>query len=523
VSEGCLFGNNTVFILYGFYVRVKGDLTIVGQWFNPGTIMILWDDTTLMGVTAADGNGFFETTVTVPITSEGNHSIIIKDTTVKFVLNVQCLSVLDLVPPVADAGPNLTVNEDTTFTFNGSGSKDNKGIISYIWTFIDTLPKTLHGVNPEYVFSNPGVYHVTLNVTDVGGNWDTDELVVTVLDITMPIAEAGPDQIVNEDTWVTLNGSHSTDNKGVTLYVWTIVGDTVWTLTGAIVEHNFTNPGIYMVTLNITDAAGNWGADRLTVTILDVTRPVAEAGSNQTIVEGGTVNLNAYYSSDNVGIVVYEWDFGDGTNGSGLVVNHTYDYPWNYTVSLTVIDQAGNNDTDYTIITVLRNTDRDSIPDIFDNDDDGDGMPDAWEEKFGLNTLSSADASIDNDGDGLINLREFLDSTDPNDFFSPLKLWVIAVTLVPFIVVAIAAYFMARTTKVSKQEYVETEIAKFIEQFPDVKQLNPGYFNWKVAEIRQEAEKQFDELTKTGYTVVTRTPIRKRLNKALKKNPEKAN
>jgi PKD repeat protein len=521
VSEGHLFGNNTVFVLYGLYVRVKGDLTVAGRWFSPGTITILWDDTTLMGVATADGNGTFKTTVTVPITSEGNHSIFIRDSTVKFILKVQCFSVLDLVPPVVDAGPDLTVNEDATFSFDGSGSTDNKGIVSYEWTFIDTLPKTLHGVNPEYVFLNPGVYHVTLNVTDVGGNWVTDDLVVTVLDITKPVAEAGPDHIVNEDMWVTFNGTGSTDNKGISLYVWTIVGNTNWTLTGAIVEHFFIKPGVFTVTLNVSDAAGNWGTDELTVTVMDVTNPFAEAGVNQTIVEGGTVNFNACYSSDNIGIAAYEWDFGDGTYGSGMIVNHTYEYPWNYTIYLTVIDHAGNNDTDFTAITVLRDTDRDSIPNMLDSDDDGDGIPDVWEEKYGLNPLNSTDASMDNDGDGLINLREFLGNTNPNDFFSPLKLWVIAVTLIPVIVVAIAAYFMARTAKVSKQEYVEKEIAKFIKQFPDVKQLNPSYFNWKVAEIRQEAEKQYDELTKTGYIVATRTPIRERLNKALKKKPEK--
>jgi PKD repeat protein len=520
LSGDALFGNNTVYILYGLFVRVKGELTIVGQWFNPGSVRILWDDTTLMGVVTADGNGAFNTTVTVPITSEGNHSIFIRDSTVKFILKVQCFAVLDLVPPVADAGPDLTVNEDATFSFDGSGSTDNKGIASYDWTFIDASPKTLHGVNPEYVFSNPGVYRVTLNVIDIGGNWDTDVLVVTVLDVTKPVAEAGPDHIVNEDMWVTFNGTGSTDNKGISLYVWTIVGNTNLTLTGAIAEHYFIKPGVFTVTLNVSDAAGNWGTDELTVTVLDVTNPFAEAGVNQTIVEGGTVNFNACYSSDNVGIAAYEWDFGDVTYGSGMIVNHTYEYPWNYTVYLTVIDHAGNNDTDFTAVTVLRDTDRDSIPNMLDSDDDGDGMPDVWEGTYGLNPLNATDAVIDNDGDGLINLREFLGNTNPNDFFSPLKLWVVAVTSIPIIVVAIAVFYMARTAKVSKEEYIEKEIAKFVKQSPDIKELNPSYYSWKVAEIRQEAEKQYDELTKTGYTVVTKTPIRKRL-KAKKKKPEK--
>lgn len=519
VPEGKLFGNNTVFINYGLYVRVKGNLTIKGEWFNPGAIVVYWDDTTLIGNATADENGFFKVSVTVPITSVGNHNITIHDATVKFVLNVQCLSLLDTVPPVAEAGPDQTVNEDTTVFFNGSGSKDDKGIASYVWTFYDSGPKSLYGVNAQYTFSNPGIYHVTLNVTDLSGNWDSDELVVTVLDVTKPIAEAGPNQTVNENTLVTLNGTKSTDNVGVTSYTWTITENIVWTLIGVTVEHNFTKPGVFVVTLNVTDAAGNWGTDTLNVTVLDITKPVAEAGPDQTVIEGSEVKFYGGLSSDNVGIVAYEWNFGDGTYGSGSIVNHTYSQPGNYTVFLTVRDVAGNNTTDSVYITVLRDTDRDGIPDIIDNDKDGDGMPDSWEIKYGLNPLNSPDALIDNDGDGLTNLQEYLASTDPNNFFSPLTLWVIGVTLVPIIIIIIVVYLVSRTAKVSKEEYVQKEVIKFFQQFPDVKELNPGYYVWKTAEIRQEAEKQYDELSKTGYILVTRTSIRKRLAKALKKKP----
>jgi len=522
VPEGKLFGNNTVFINYGLYVRVKGNLTIKGEWFNPGTIMVYWDDTTLIGTATADENGFFKVSVTVPITSVGNHTITIHDATVKFVLNVLCLSLLDTVPPVAEAGPDQTVNEDTTVFFNGSDSKDDKGIASYVWTFYDAEPKSLYNVNVQYTFSNPGVYHVTLNVTDLGGNWDTDELVVTVLDVTKPIAEAGPNQTVNEDTLVTLNGTKSSDNVGITSYTWTITENIVWTLTGATVEQNFTKPGVFLVTLNVTDAAGNWGIDTLNVTVLDITKPVAEAGPDQTVTESSEVKFYGGLSSDNAGIVAYEWNFGDGTHRSGSIINHTYSQPGNYTVFLTVRDMAGNNATDSVYITVLRDTDRDGIPDINDNDKDGDGMPDSWEIKYGLNPLNSSDAPIDNDGDGLTNLQEYLSNTDPNNFFSPLQIWVIGVTVVPIIIIIVAVYLLGRTTKVSKEEYIKKEVAKIIQQFPDVKELNPGYYVWKVAEIRQEAEKQYDELSKTGYVLVTRTTIRKRFTKALKKEPRKS-
>jgi len=50
-------------------------------------------------------------------------------------------------------------------------------------------------------------------------------------------------------------------------------------------------------------------------------------------------------------------------------------------------------------------------------DTDGDGMPDDWEEKYGLNSIVN-DASGDLDGDGFINFQEYLSSTKPNDLNS---------------------------------------------------------------------------------------------------------
>ena len=48
-------------------------------------------------------------------------------------------------------------------------------------------------------------------------------------------------------------------------------------------------------------------------------------------------------------------------------------------------------------------------------DADGDGLPDAWEKKFGLNPNDPGDANADSDGDGFTNLEEFKAGTDPKD------------------------------------------------------------------------------------------------------------
>lgn len=439
--SGLLYGNDTNFVPDGLYIKVKSTLTITGKWFSPGTVNILWDGAREIGNATADENGVFKTTVTVPLTSEGLHYLLIRDAGVRFMFKAYCLPFVDVRPPVADAGPDQTVNEDTLVTLDGSRSTDDIGIDSYLWTFTDVTTKTLTGISPTYTFTTPGTYIITLKVTDVAGKWDTDELVITVLDVTAPVADAGPDQTVNEDAPVSLDGSNSADNVGVIGYIWTFVDAGTRILTGVKATYTFATPGAYTITLNVSDIVGYWATDTVVVTVLDVTNPIAQAGPNQTVAENTIVSFDASSSRDNVGIVSYEWDFGDGSSGTGSALNHTYTSPGNYTVILTVKDAARNSGTDSVLVTVLRDTDGDRIPDAFDIDDDNDGMPDIWEIENRLDPLNAADASRDNDGDGLTNLQEYSQGMDPNDYFSPLPSWVPAIVVVMLgVLVALIVY-----------------------------------------------------------------------------------
>jgi pectate lyase len=49
-------------------------------------------------------------------------------------------------------------------------------------------------------------------------------------------------------------------------------------------------------------------------------------------------------------------------------------------------------------------------------DTDGDGMPDEWELKYGLDPKDPSDGAKDSDGDGYTNLEEYLNGTDPTRF-----------------------------------------------------------------------------------------------------------
>ncbi len=61
-----------------------------------------------------------------------------------------------------------------------------------------------------------------------------------------------------------------------------------------------------------------------------------------------TFDGSSSYDSDGGSIVSYTWDFGDGSSGSGALVQHTYTVAGTYVVSLTVVDDEGMSNTNST-------------------------------------------------------------------------------------------------------------------------------------------------------------------------------
>jgi T5SS/PEP-CTERM-associated repeat protein len=55
-------------------------------------------------------------------------------------------------------------------------------------------------------------------------------------------------------------------------------------------------------------------------------------------------------------------------------------------------------------------------------DDDGDGVPNGYEQSHGLDPLNAADANVDSDGDGFTNLQEYLAGTDPTNSASAFRI-----------------------------------------------------------------------------------------------------
>jgi PGF-CTERM protein len=150
----------------------------------------------------------------------------------------------------------------------------------------------------------------------------------------------------------------------------------------------------YEISVRAVDIAGNIGdwQNDTAKTLADTEPPTAVAGSDQTVYVGDTVSFDGSGSTDNVEIVTYEWDFGDGSTGTTSVTTaHVYSSAGAYTVTLTVTDGVGLNNSDKLTVTVNRRP----------SGGGGGGAP------------------RDTDGDGYTDIQEMLAETDKNDPCDP--------------------------------------------------------------------------------------------------------
>jgi len=254
-------------------------------------------------------------------------------------------------PPVAAAGDDLQGELGQPVVFDGGGSQDPDGaIVAYVWDFGDGQQG--EGEVAVHTYDAAGLYVATLTVTDDDGLSDTDTLAVRVEEVIVnraPVASAGPDQQAEVGRALSFDGAASTDPDGVIVtHAWDF-GDGEQGV-GEVVVHSYAAAGLYVVTLTVTDDGGLSDTDTLTVRVEEVVvnqPPTASAGPDQLAEPGVPLSFDGSASSDPDGALVqYTWDFGDGQQGQGEVVLHTYAAAGLYVVTLTVTDDGGLSDTD---------------------------------------------------------------------------------------------------------------------------------------------------------------------------------
>ncbi|MGD6809094.1 MAG: PKD domain-containing protein [Candidatus Bathyarchaeia archaeon] len=190
-----------------------------------------------------------------------------------------------------------------------------------------------------------------------------DHQVITPAKVTLivgnaPIAEAGDPQTVNEDTPMVFNGSKSVALSGDLTYTWSFLDNELKTLDGITPTYSFELPGIHEVTLTVETTDGESGSDNVTITVLDITKPIAkmtfkQEGAGQSYYAGKEIEFSGAqsYDPEDGRIFSYNWNFGDGhtysdnTTIKGPIAaeaTNIYAQEGTYTVNLTVVDKRAN-------------------------------------------------------------------------------------------------------------------------------------------------------------------------------------
>ena len=235
------------------------------------------------------------------------------------------LAIPVVTDPVADAGPDQTVNEGEAVTLNAGGSSaPNGGTISYLWTQVGGPAVNLsNATSPSPSFHSPfvatsQVLSFQLTVTDAHGNSVNDFVDVSVIQYNdPPVADAGLDGTVKEGAARMLDGSASWDNNGESIasYQWSqisgpavaLIGDTSSTPT--FLAPAGTAGQFVTFSLIVSDGKEPSTADTVAINIVANSAPVAAAGTDQTKDEGTVVTLDGTASSDpDIGDVLsYAW------------------------------------------------------------------------------------------------------------------------------------------------------------------------------------------------------------------------
>ena len=215
----------------------------------------------------------------------------------------------------ADAGSDISVNVGEPLYLNGTGSTGYPPVTNFTWSFTHNFtPALLHGKTPVFAFSLPGLYNITLLVANALNMTDNDTIGVTVMDVTPPMAVAGPNITMEQFQTVVFNSSGSSDNVAIVNFTWnfTYENSTI-RLYAANPAFTFDIPGRYIITLTVTDSSGNAANDTLVLTVLPV-RPdnfvlVDAAGGGDflsiregidNVTEGGTVRVKEGHYRENI-------------------------------------------------------------------------------------------------------------------------------------------------------------------------------------------------------------------------------
>jgi hypothetical protein len=255
-------------------------------------------------------------------------------------------------------------------TFDASGSTDpiDNLALSYEWSVDgDAFAAGTPDGKLTVPFATPGAHHVTVRVTDADGATDEATAIVTATNrppvAALALAAGTAPAVTGRQT--VLDAGASTDDGTIVGYRWDLNGDPtddpahdgfeVDGGTSATRALLFAAHGAHAVRVRVTDDNGLTDDEALTVAVTDA--PIAgtiHASPDQPRVNAD-VTLSVTGASDPDGTIDhYDWDFGDGTQGTSVApsIHHAFGTRALRLITVRVVDDLSAVSTTTTLLQI---------------------------------------------------------------------------------------------------------------------------------------------------------------------------
>ena len=225
---------------------------------------------------------------------------------------------------------------DVTFT----STLTDAPIQSFVnWTFSDG--SSAKGDAVMHDFAEPGVYIVGVNATDAAGTTSTATISV-VVDPTLELLAVAAPTNGTAPLAVSLSAT-AAGGAPPYVYLWSVGNGVVGQ--GALVNYTFVLPGVYSVSVRLTDQLNYTLSKSFTIDVISPSLSTLAVLVATNVSEGPAALAVGFGSSIAGGTPPYSsnWTFGNGASSSLPSPSEVFSTPGLYTVHLSVVDSK--NDT----------------------------------------------------------------------------------------------------------------------------------------------------------------------------------
>ena len=236
--------------------------------------------------------------------------------------------------PIADAGSDQIVPQMTFVYLEGTGTDPDGDNIRYMWSQTSGIPSEIyeHG-QPSAYFVSPATFSTEqlefeLKVTDVYGNFDTDDVMITISTVNSPPrVDAGPDKRVYGGDDVAIMGLAVDLNTDSLEIEWKqLAGDSV-TFDKSNLRLSFVAPDVaptdskrLAFELKATDPEGLSDSDQVVIFVSPKnSAPTANAGPDMSVDENTMIDLQCIGTDPDSNVLDYTW-----STSSNVVIEQSH-------------------------------------------------------------------------------------------------------------------------------------------------------------------------------------------------------